>query len=85
MSDVVVISADALRQLVREAVREELASGVASAAGDVLTRVQVAELLQVHPQVVTRYVRARGLKGTKIGRDWRFRRSDVNAWLERQP
>jgi excisionase family DNA binding protein len=73
----------AMRDAVREVVREELrAAHAVNQAAEILTREQAAELIQVHPAVVTRYVRTRGLPGFKIGRDWRFKRSEVVAWLE---
>lgn len=52
----------------------------------VMTRDQVAALLQVHPTMVTRYVRDRGLPGAKLpgGNEWRFKRVDVVSWLELQ-
>ncbi len=47
----------------------------------ILTRVQVAELLDVHPQVVGRWVRREGLPAHRIGRSLRFVLSEVEAWL----
>lgn len=47
----------------------------------VLTTVQCAELLQVHPKVVGRYVKSRGLPAHRIGREFRFLQSEVIAWI----
>ena len=79
--DLVVISAEQLRLLLREAVNEVLAARNDGGSSEVLTRDEAAALLKVHPAVVTRYVRTRGLPGRKIGRDWRFKRAEVLAWL----
>lgn len=49
-----------------------------------MTRAQVAELLQVHPVVVGRYVRSRGLPAHRLGREYRFLRPEVIAWVQSQ-
>lgn len=48
---------------------------------EVLTTAQVAELLQVDEKAVRDLARRGELPGRKIGRDWRFSRSAVLAWL----
>jgi excisionase family DNA binding protein len=55
--------------------------GSEPAAPDVLTTEQLAELLQVEPGTVKDLVRRGELPGRKIGRDWRFSREAVLAWL----
>lgn len=50
-------------------------------ASEVLTTAQVADLLQVHVKVVGRYVRTRGLPAHRIGREYRFLKSEVIAWI----
>lgn len=77
---VVVLSPEELGAIVRDAVQAGLDRS--KSEGEVLTRVQAAKLLKVHPAVVTRYTK-RGLRGKKLGRDWRFRRSDVLDFIER--
>lgn len=49
--------------------------------GEVLTTFQLAELLQVEEDVVRDLARKGDLPGRKIGRDWRFSRRAVLAWL----
>jgi len=44
---------------------------------------QVAEYLQLHPQVVYRHVRAGTLPASRIGRTIRFKKSVLDAFLER--
>jgi excisionase family DNA binding protein len=85
MSDaaaVIVTTPAELRLLIKDAVREELAKAAPTQQSDVMTREQVADMLQVHIAVVSRYVKKKGLPAVKIGRDWRFRRGDVLAWME---
>jgi len=56
-------------------------------AGRLLTIKQVAELLQVPQSWVYGRTRARDrrrLPGMRIGKYWRFRESDILAWLEVQ-
>ncbi|MBN1494326.1 helix-turn-helix domain-containing protein [Candidatus Peregrinibacteria bacterium] len=47
-----------------------------------LTSGQVAQILQVHPLTVLKYIKAGKLKGIKLGRVWRFREKDVEQFLE---
>lgn len=81
----VLLTPDELRALVRDAVRQEIgAHDQVAAIPDVLTREQVADLLQIHKNVVSRYIRDKGLPTHRIGGEYRFRRNEVLAWLERQ-
>lgn len=47
-----------------------------------LTTEQVADLLQVHPFTVLKYIKDKKLKALKLGRVWRIRESDVETFLE---
>lgn len=77
------LTADELRAIVREELRA-VASPSVSTDREVLTRAQVAELLQVHPNVIPRYVRALGLPSHKTGGEYRFLRSEVMAWIQQR-
>ena len=48
---------------------------------EVLTTTELAELLQVEEEMVRALARRKELPGRKIGRDWRFSRAAVLAWL----
>lgn len=51
-----------------------------------LTPDDVAAALQVHMETVLRWARTGKLPGSKIGKLWRFRPSDVDAFVRgRQP
>jgi excisionase family DNA binding protein len=44
---------------------------------------QAAELLQIHHKTLQKLARRGEIRGTHIGKLWRFRASDLNAWFER--
>ena len=44
---------------------------------------QTAELLQIHHKTLQKLARRGEIRGTHIGKLWRFRVSDLNAWFER--
>jgi len=48
-----------------------------------LTTAELAEFLQVDEKTVRGMARRAELPGRNIGRDWRFSRSAVLAWLAR--
>lgn len=59
----------------------------ASPLGALLTVEEVGELLNVPSSWVYERTRKRGIDripGFRLGKYWRFRESDVLAWLERQ-
>jgi excisionase family DNA binding protein len=49
-----------------------------------LTAADVATMLQVHMETVLRWARTGELAGAKLGKLWRFRRADVDAFVQRQ-
>lgn len=81
MKPSVLLSPEELRDLVREAVRAELVA-TRSEEREILTRDQAAELVQVHPSVLIRYVKNDGLPAIRLGPEWRFKRSAIVQWLE---
>ncbi len=50
-----------------------------------LTIREAGEILRLHPRTVREYVRRGELKGRLIGRRWRFRRKDLDAFFENAP
>jgi excisionase family DNA binding protein len=81
---VFVLSREELEAAVERAVRRVVAHGPGSevSEAEVLTREQAAELLQVNPHTIPRLVRA-GLPAHRLGAQWRFRRSELLAYLAR--
>jgi excisionase family DNA binding protein len=45
---------------------------------------QVAEYLSVNERTVYRMAERGDLPGFKVGDTWRFRRADIDAWIEQQ-
>jgi excisionase family DNA binding protein len=50
----------------------------------ILTVDQVAQILQVHPFTVLKFIKQGRLKAAKLGRVYRIKRSDVDSFLEDQ-
>lgn len=50
-------------------------------AQEVLTAKQAAELLQTSRDTLIRKARAGVIPAAKLGREWRFRRAELDAWL----
>jgi excisionase family DNA binding protein len=46
---------------------------------------EAAEFLRLHPRTVREYVRRGELKGRLIGARWRFRRQDLDSFVEKAP
>ena len=49
-----------------------------------LTTDEVLEYLQVNLRTVYRLIKAGRIPAVRVGRQWRFRKSDLDAWLEGQ-
>jgi len=45
---------------------------------------QVAEYLNVDPKVIYRLAQTGELPGFKVAGTWRFKREDIEAWIEEQ-
>lgn len=50
----------------------------------ILTPDQVAQILQVHPFTVLKFIKQGKLRASKLGRVYRIRESDVNRFLDEQ-
>lgn len=53
-------------------------------AGELLTVRQLQDLLQVDRVTIYRMLKRGVLQGFKVGGQWRFRRDQIEAWLEQQ-
>lgn len=47
------------------------------------TSTEVAEILKMHPQVITRKLQAGDIAGYKLGKDWRVSEAQLMAFLEK--
>jgi excisionase family DNA binding protein len=55
----------------------------ATPAGErLLTLAEAAQVLRLHPRTVREYVGRGELRGRLIGRRWRFRRRDLDAFFD---
>lgn len=51
---------------------------------DVYTVDEVAEALKLHPYTIRRLSREKKIPAFKVGGQWRFKKSKIIAWLEKQ-
>jgi len=49
-----------------------------------LTVAEVASAMRISTMTVYRLIKSGELPAVRIGRQWRFRRADLDAWVERQ-
>ncbi len=49
-----------------------------------LTTEEVLDYLQVNLRTVYRLIKAGKIPAVRVGRQWRFKRADLDAWLEGQ-
>jgi excisionase family DNA binding protein len=49
---------------------------------EIMTVEDVAKYLKVKPQTVYKWAQDGQIPGTKLGKEWRFRRSILNEWLD---
>ena len=47
-----------------------------------LTTEEVLDYLQVNLRTVYRLIKAGKIPAVRVGRQWRFRKRDIDAWLE---
>jgi excisionase family DNA binding protein len=83
MSEVVVVSTTELQRLLRDTwdvARRE------TAEREVLSAEECAELLRIKSvRTILNYISERGLPAHKLGQEFRFFRTEVLAWLAKQP
>jgi excisionase family DNA binding protein len=49
---------------------------------DIMTTREVAEYLRTSVETIKRMARRGALPAAKLGRNWRFRKADIDDWLE---
>ena len=52
--------------------------------GELMTLQEVAEYLKLSQRTIYGYAQRGVLPGIKIGTAWRFRKADLDAWIETQ-
>ncbi len=49
---------------------------------DILTIKQVSEFLQVNERTIYKLAKAGDIPSFKVGGQWRFKKDDINSWIE---
>ena len=55
-----------------------------SPANDILTLEEVATYLRLTPQTIYKWAQEKRIPGAKLGKEWRFRKSIIDRWLDDQ-
>ena len=53
-----------------------------SSKNQVLTALELAQYLRIHPTTVYKLAKRGDLPAFKVGGDWRFNRASIEKWLE---
>ena len=51
---------------------------------EILTLEEVAHYLRLKPQTLYKWAQERRIPAVKLGKEWRFRRSIIDRWLDQQ-
>jgi excisionase family DNA binding protein len=51
---------------------------------EILTIEEVAAYLRLSPQTIYRWAQEKRIPAAKLGKEWRFRRSIIDQWLDAQ-
>jgi excisionase family DNA binding protein len=49
-----------------------------------LTPIEAADLLRIHPKTALRLARSHGIPAIRLGKHWRFRACDLRSWADSQ-
>lgn len=49
-----------------------------------LSTEEAAAIMKVHPKTLQKFARRGLVRGVHVGKLWRFRGSEIDAWIERQ-
>ena len=56
----------------------------AGSQAEILTIEEVAAYLRLKPQTIYRWAQEKRIPAAKVGKEWRFRRSVIDRWLDDQ-
>jgi excisionase family DNA binding protein len=51
---------------------------------EILTLEEVAQYLRLKPQTIYKWAQEKRIPAAKLGKEWRFRRSILDRWLDEQ-
>jgi excisionase family DNA binding protein len=55
-----------------------------SAHDDLMTAAETCRYLRITPRTLYRYIQDRSMPAFKLGKEWRFVRSDLEQWLRQR-
>jgi excisionase family DNA binding protein len=59
-------------------------SGPTTPDHEILTLEEVAHYLRLKPQTIYKWAQERRIPAVKLGKEWRFRKSVLDRWLDEQ-
>ena len=59
-------------------------SGPSTPDHEILTLEEVAQYLRLKPQTIYKWAQERRIPAVKLGKEWRFRKSILDRWLDEQ-
>ena len=59
-------------------------SGPIAPDHEILTLEEVAHYLRLKPQTIYKWAQERRIPAVKLGKEWRFRKSILDRWLDEQ-
>ena len=59
-------------------------SGPSTPDHEILTLEEVAQYLRLKPQTIYKWAQERRIPAVKLGKEWRFRKSILDRWLNEQ-
>jgi PTS system nitrogen regulatory IIA component len=59
-------------------------SGPITPEHEILTLEEVARYLRLTPQTIYKWAQEKRIPAAKLGKEWRFRRSVIDRWLDEQ-
>lgn len=59
-------------------------SGSSPPDHEILTLEEVAHYLRLKPQTIYKWAQERRIPAVKLGKEWRFRKSILDRWLDQQ-
>ena len=58
--------------------------GNGAVANEIMTVEEVAAYLRMQPQTIYKWAQEKRIPAAKLGREWRFRKSILDRWLDQQ-
>ena len=59
-------------------------NGRRATANEIMTLEEVAQYLRLTPQTIYKWAQEQRIPAAKLGKEWRFRRSVIDRWLDDQ-